>query len=258
MRWFLIALLLALPATQQPTAQQPGPTLPADRSRVSVNQVWTSLPDFVCNEKIVSSALNSKGKTKERRIIDSAFSAQRKEQTRADGTKVYSLIESREPITIDGKPAPGGAKLPKGPFFFDGLAANVLFLADSPWHHSSQVTSLDGRLLLRIAYTTRNSQEFTQLEFPAAVSDVQIDTQSLKTLHIETRLGSLPGASPVPVSADFQSIEIDGNAYWLPRLLKAATSIGKNETVMYTAEYTDCKKFEVRVQIRALPDGVPR
>lgn len=253
MRCFLIALLSTLPLQ----AQQPGPTPPVDRSRVSVNQVWTSLPDFVCNEKIVSSTLR-KGKTKERRIIDSAFSAQRKEQTRADGTKVYSLIESREPIKIDGKPAPDGANLPRAPFFFDGLAANVLFLADSPWHHTSQAPSLDGRLIVRVAYTTRNSQEFTQLEFPAAVSDVQIDTQSLKALHVETRLGSLPGASLIPVSADFQSIEIDGNAYWLPRLMKAEMSTGKNETVTYSAEYTDCKKFEVRVQIRALTDEAPR
>ena len=60
----------------------------------------------------------------------------------------------------------------------------------------------------------------------------------------------------MPVQADFQSIEIDGNPYWLPRLVKAEATTAKNESLTYIAEYTDCKKFEVRVEIRPVP-GVP-
>ena len=54
----------------------------------------------------------------------------------------------------------------------------------------------------------------------------------------------------IPVSADFQSIQIEQNAYWLPRLVKAEALTEKNETATYVAEYTDCRKFEVTVKIR--------
>lgn len=236
-------------------AQLPG-GVPSDSSLISISQVWTSLPDFVCKERIVSSRVE-KGKTKERRIVESVFTAQRKEQTRDDGVKVYSLVESREPNSIDGKPVPKTVKMPTAPLFFDGLAANILFLADGPRYSSSRVAPVDGRLSIRIGFTTGRSNEFTQLEFPAAVSNVQIDTQSRKTLHVENRLSSLRGGSSVPISADFQSIDIDGNTYWVPRVVQAEADMGKDGTASYTAEYVDCKKFEVRVEIRALPNTAP-
>jgi hypothetical protein len=241
------ALLIALAALPL-HAQQPG-----DSSRVSINGVWTSLPDFVCKERIVSRTLNKGNKAKEQRVIESIFTAQRKEQVRPDGTKVYSVVESREPITIDGKRAAGTAQIPASPLFFDGLAANILFIADVPRYQASSAGILDGRLSMRIGFTTKNSREFLQMEFPAAVSNVQIASQSSKTLHVENRLGSLHGGSGIPVSADFQSLDIDGNQYWVPRFVKADSLTAKNETLSYTAEYTDCKKFNVKVEIHPLP-----
>jgi hypothetical protein len=236
----LITLLLALPLHAQQSS-----------SGVSMNQVWNSLPDFVCKERIVSSTVE-KGKTKEQRVLESIFMAQRKTQTRADGVPVYSIVESRELTAIDGKPAKN-PKIPSAPLLFDGLAANILFVSDVPRYQISRVEGLDGRLTIRIGLTTRNSNHFVQMEFPAVVSGVQIATQSTKTLHVESRLGTLYGGNAVPVSADFQSIELDGKAYWLPRLLKAQAVIAKDATATYTAEYTDCKKFDVSVQIRAVP-----
>ena len=212
-------------------------------------EVWTSLPDFVCKEKIVSSTVE-KGKTKDQRIIESIFMAQRKTQTRPDGSNLYSIVESRELTAIDGKTATKNAKMPSAPLLFDGLAVNILFISDVPRYQGGQAPNLDGRLTIRVGFTTRKSQEFLQLEFPAAVSGVQIDTQSSKTLHVDSRLGSMHGGGGVPVSADFQSIEIDGKAYWLPRLVKAEATLAKDQTGAYVAEYSDCKKFEVTVQIR--------
>jgi hypothetical protein len=248
---FRFAALLVLFAALPLHAQQPG-----DSSRVSISGVWTSLPDFVCRERIVSRTLNN-GKAKEQRVIESTFTAQRKEQIKPDGTKVYSLVESREPITIDGKPAARTAKMPRAPLFFDGLAANILFIADGPRYQASPIGTLDGRLSMRIGFTTKNSQEFLQLEFPAAVSSVQIASQSNKTLHVENRFGSLHVGGGIPVSADFQSVDIDGNQYWVPRLVKAESSAAKNESLSYSAEYTDCKKFEVRVEIRPASQSIP-
>jgi hypothetical protein len=236
----VVIVLAALPLR----AQQP-----AGDSRVSMNQVWSSLPDFVCKEKIVSSTLD-KGKTKEQRVIESVFTAQRKEQIRPDGTKVYSLVESREPTMIDRKPAAKDAKMPRAPLFFDGLAANILFIADGPRLQASPAVTIDGRFTMRIGFTTKDSQEFLQLEFPAIVSGLQIAAQSSNALHVENRFGALHSGGGIPVSADFQSVEIDGNAYWLPKLVKAEAVGGKNETLTYTAEYTECKKFQVSVEIR--------
>lgn len=242
----LIPLLLALPLH----AQQSGV---APVERVSMNQVWNSLPDFVCKERIVSRTVE-KGKTKEQRVLESVFMAQRKTQTRADGVPVYSIVESRELTAIDGKPAKD-QKIPSAPLLFEGLAANILFVADVPRSHVSFIEGLEGRLTMRIGFATRNSREFLQLEFPAAVTGVQFDMEAAKTLHVESRFGALHGGSGIPVSADFQSIEIDGKAYWLPRLVKAETVIAKDSTATYTAEYSDCKKFNVSVQIRAVPDA---
>ena len=222
---------------------------------VSVSEVWNAFPDFVCKEKITSTALE-KGKTKEQRVVESVFMSQRKMKKNADGVEVYSIIESRELTSLDRKPSPKDAALPTRPFFFDGLAANILFIADAPRHYVSPSDILEGRLTIRIGFTAPDSQEFLQLEFPASVSSVQFDAQSAQTLHLESRFGIRYGGSAVPVSADFQSIDIDGRAYWLPRLVKAEATGTKGVTLTYLAEYTECKKFEVKVQIRTTPDAV--
>ena len=222
---------------------------------VSVNEVWNAFPDFVCKEKITSAALE-KGKTKEQHVVESVFMSQRKMKKSADGVEVYSIIESRELTSIDRKPSPKDAAMPSRPLFFDGLAANILFIADAPRHYVSPSEILDGRLTIRIGFTTVDSGEFLQLEFPASVSSVQYDAQSAQTLHLESRFGIRYGGSGVPVSADFQSIDIDGRSYWLPRLVKAEATGTKGLTLTYVAEYTECKKFDVKVQIRTTPDVV--
>src|SRR4030095_138554 len=66
------AVLLAaslLPAQASPPSASP---------RVSMNQIWSSLPDFVCNEKLVSSLVEN-GKTKQQRVIESVYMIHRKE-----------------------------------------------------------------------------------------------------------------------------------------------------------------------------------
>ena len=196
-----------------------------------------------------------KGKIKEQRVVESVFMAQRKTQARPDGTPVYSLIESRELTTIDRKPAAKNATMPAAPLLFEGLAANILFVADVPRYYGGPGENLEGRLAVRIGFATRDSREFIQLEFPAAVSNVQVDAQSTKALHVESKFGLRYGGNGIPVSADFQSIDIDGKPYWMPRLLKAEAITAKGATLTYAAEYADCKKFEVSVQIRTVPDA---
>lgn len=235
-------------------AQQGAPEVNGDRSRVSMNDIWNSLPDFVCTEKVVSATV-AKGKIKGQRILESVFLTQRKTQTRADGLNVYSIVESRELVKIDGKAAPQNAKMPSAPLLFEGLAANILFISDVPRYYSGRASNLEGRLAIRIGFITKNSRDFLQMEFPAAVTGVQIGTPSSKTLSVESRIGSPHvsghGGTNVPVSAQFQSIEIDGNPYWLPRFVEARVALEK-EIVTYSAEYTDCKKFDVQVQIRPM------
>jgi hypothetical protein len=229
-------------------AQQSAPA-PRDGDRVSMNQIWNSLPDFVCTEKIVS-VLSENGKTKDQRVMESVFTVQRKKQTAADGVPSHSIVESRELTAIGGKPVQKNAKLPELPLAFDGLAANILFISEVPLHRAGPAGILDGRLSIRIGFSIRKSQGFLQLDFPAAVMGAQIDTKANSVLHVENRLASLQTFGGIPVSADFQSIEIDGKAYWLPRLIRAEAAIGKNQNAVYVAEYTECKKFEVTTEIR--------
>ena len=225
--------------------------------RVSMNQIWDSLPDFVCSEKIVSATVSG-GKIRGQRTLESVFMTQRKTQARADGLNVYSIVESRELVKIDGKAAPQNAKMPSAPLLFEGLASNILFISDVPRYYTGRAANLEGRLAIRIGFITKNSRDFLQMEFPASVTAVQIGTPSSKTLNVESRIGAPHGGghggSNVPVSAQFQSIEIDGNPYWLPRFVEARIALEK-EIVTYSAEYTDCKKFDVTVEIR--PVGLP-
>jgi hypothetical protein len=246
------ALLLVVQLSVPLQAQQAVPGVAGDRSRVSMNQVWNSLPDFVCTEKIVSETLD-KGKIKGHRVLESVFMTQRKMETR-DGSNVYSIVESRELVKIDGKAVPQNTKMPSVPLLFDGLAANILFVSDVPRYYAGGTQNLEGRLAIRIGFITRNSRDFLQMEFPAAVTGVQIGTSSSKTLHVKSRIGSPHGGSNVPISAEFQSIEIDGNSYWLPSAVRAQIALEKREIVTYSAEYTGCKKFDVQVEIR--PVGV--
>ena len=62
-KWQSKALIAILLTWSPFHAQQPPAGGAPERERVSMNQVWNSLPDFVCKEKIVSSAVE-KGKTK--------------------------------------------------------------------------------------------------------------------------------------------------------------------------------------------------
>ena len=121
-----------------------------------------------------------------------------KRKSAPDGSSLYSIVESRELTAVDGKASAKNAKMPTAPLLFDGLAVNVLFISDVPRYQTGQAPNLDGRLTIRIGFTTRKSQEFLQLEFPAAVSGVQIDTQSSKTLHVDSRLGSMHGGRRNP------------------------------------------------------------
>jgi hypothetical protein len=216
-----------------------------------MNQIWNSMPDFVCKEKIASSLI-VKGKPKEQRVMESVFTIQRKTKGEAEGNPTHSIVESREPTAIGGKAVQKNAKLPKLPLAFDGLAANILFISDVPLYRAGPAGTLDGRLSVRIGFSTRDSQGFLQLDFPAGVMGAQIDTKASGALHVENRLASLHVAGGIPVSADFQSITIDGKSYWLPHLVRAEADLGKNQSAVYAAEYSDCKKFEVTTEIRPI------
>src|SRR4030095_9682139 len=123
----------------------------SDGSLLSMNEFWNSLPDFVCKERIVSSTVE-KGKTKEQHVIESVFLAQRKTKTQKDETRLYSIVEYREVTAIDNKAAPKNAKMPSAPLLFDGLAANILFIADVPRSLPTRTLDFDGRLAVRIGY----------------------------------------------------------------------------------------------------------
>ena len=96
----LIALLSPVHAQQSVVAPSPDGTL------VSMNEVWNSLPDFVCKERIVS-RISANGKLKEERVIESVFIAQRKTETRGDDTNRYSI--DMDGCSVDADGCIGGA-----------------------------------------------------------------------------------------------------------------------------------------------------
>jgi len=89
---------------------------------VNVKESQNQLPDFLCNEKVTSTTFKS-GKKQNEKVVESIFSIRRS-------------LENREILSIDGKPAKKGAKMPRLPVnirgsfndqrhIFAGIAAMV-------------------------------------------------------------------------------------------------------------------------------------
>ena len=98
--------MILLPAVLLQGAAAQVQQLPAILESVSKNVKETrdSLPDFLCSEKVTSTTFES-GRQRDQKIVESIYS-------------IRQSREQREILTVDGKPAKKGAKMP-------GLPVNI-------------------------------------------------------------------------------------------------------------------------------------
>jgi hypothetical protein len=240
--------------------QSPPATVDEVLARIQTNtgEFEQSLPDFVCDEKVTSKGVH-KGKLTERTVESHFVGLQKK-----NGNK--SFTETREIVTIDGKPARRGQKM-DAPFLFGGGFSSVLnltFAAKNTESQTYKITGeeiLEGRPALVIEFATKEGQKdlfFDNGSRVVAENDTGkawFDKESLRILRLERHYLNVPkGSTPVIAEVEYGEVRIGDKPFWMPLTVRAeaaAFQIGSShaENGLYLAVYSNYRKFDVSTGI---------
>ena len=214
----------------------------------NVKEFQDVIPDFVCNERITSTRLES-GKVKSEKVVDSIFSINRKSGTH------------REITSIDGRPAKNGAGMPSLPVRITLPFTVVRDLTLSPGNLDAHEFALDtgmpakGPVLIRFSTKKDQKKLVWDLDGDDKVArdegKVLIDLGSMQVIRMERRLLNLPKSlSRFDLLADFGPFTIGEQQFWLPKMIR--TEIAERDpkkTGTHVAEYSNCRKFGVDTRI---------
>jgi hypothetical protein len=248
---FLLAALLLLQAQAAPLDQ-----VLASVSR-NVREFQDLLPDFVCNEKITSTAYES-GKLKETRRVEPIFTAIHKPPGPHD---LLVFTETRDITAIDGIPARKGARMPKLPAAMFGGFGALLSMTFSPENLEYQQYELDGILdggaRIVVHFSTKEGQrELRTFLDGEGFNDrdegmAWIDSALMQVVRLQRDFFSLPRAlRQLRNTVDYGPVVIGDRQFWLPRSIKIdLTDRDPRKTKTFLADYTDCKRFVAEVRI---------
>jgi hypothetical protein len=246
-----LATLLMMLFTQTAAGMPAGPvnTVVAAVSK-NVNEFRELVPDFVCTERITATSFEA-GRVREQKTVDSLFSERQKRG------------EQREIMAINGIPAKKNTKMPGLPTNWNGTFSGMLVAAFSPKILEFYNYSLDskpgepGTIVLR--FETKKDQGSLKWslngEERAArdTGEAWIDPASMQVAHIERHFLNLPRSlTRLDITTDYGPVTIDEKLFWLPRSFRAEganPSREKTRTFLYTAEYTNCKKFSAEIRL---------
>jgi hypothetical protein len=234
-------------------AQTTVPTVEEILSRVQANtgQFEKSLPDFVCDEKVHSQRIEH-GVVTHEAAAESHFTGLQRKSGR------MSFTETREYVTIDGKPAAKSPRLSRVPLFgggFSSLLDQTFSKRFAPLHDYRILgrERLGDRPALGIEFATKPGQDVLRMLF--GKDDVRtqrdtgkawIDEETLQVLRIERRFLNLPSSSAGMVATvDYGPVSIDGKPFWMPLRVKSEQTSKRGNQGEYTAEYTNYRKFDV-------------
>jgi hypothetical protein len=248
MRILLVSVALLTFAVSLNAQALPAADEVVAKVKANAFQSYTSLPDFICTERI-SSTSEEKGRFIEHRTIDSLFASARVN----DGAGRFSIQESRELRAIDGKLAEKNAKMPKAPYLVTGMAVSgaiMVFGVNGAYTYRAVGFEKAGDIsALKIEFDTKPGQTTITGNIGRISSGVVlVDMESMQPVHIEFRSKNSDGF----FSEDFTLVTLDQKAYWLPRTVKAEMK-DKDTTLTFVAEYSDCRKFQVSAQIKTVP-----
>ena len=220
------------------------------RVQANTGQFEKSLPDFVCDEKITSTALH-KGKRTEA-VIESHFVGLQEKSG-----KMF-FTERREIVSVNGKPARPGERL-KGPFLFAGGYSSILDNTFAEKNVPSHTYTFGGeeRLGMRgalvIEFATRKGQKTLYMDANGkayAENDTGkawIGKDSFELLRLERQFHNVPKrVAPIVVTIEYGEVRIGDRPFWMPLKVMAEESSSQGE---YLAEYTNYRKFDVSAGI---------
>ena len=241
----VVALALMLP---QDVPNGPQDLFPRFLDAVSRNVKRTEdlLPDFLCNEKVTSTSFKS-GKQEGQKIVESIFS-------------VRQSRESREILTIDGKPARKGAKMPRLPVNITGSFNYMINTTFSPraleWYQFVPSPLESGKF--KIQFETKQDQKAMTWNIDGDqrlahdTGHAWIDTSSMQVSRLERNLLNLGGHETAwKITITQAPFTIGEQQFWLPSMfLTEITERDPKKTGTFLAEYSNCKKFTAEITIR--------
>src|SRR5689334_13420735 len=95
----------------------------------NVSRFQDLLPDFVCNERITSTQFDS-GKIIKQKVVESTFTGIQRSSEEKEIR--FAFTESREVLTVNGKPVAKGTPFPKLPYLFSGGFGSLLITTFAP------------------------------------------------------------------------------------------------------------------------------
>ncbi len=231
-------LVLAMLATGAlAAAQSTGDGTLLDRVASASAAYRKSLPDFTCDETVVSVA-----KQRFKRKLQVEFTATLRVTRDPDGT----LSESYSTTSYMGHPTPGGGHFPLPTYVEGGFGRGVpLFFTAENQHCFVYSVTAD-----RIAFQARADARGCA-EPPGTQGFAQVDSAG-QLVHGETRRDPQEARSrslTSLTSEDYGPVVLDGKEFRLPVHLYAKMKDGDRMRT-FTATYSNCRLFKVSATIR--------
>lgn len=254
-----LGLCYASPAQTVPKLSQ---VLP--RIQEHVKEFESSLPDFICDEKITSKELMG-GTTIHETDVDSTFRGTQNRDKNPDG-KYEPFTEWRDIQTIDGRPAPKGQQL-TGPFLFGGGFSSVLveiFSPENSRYFNYKVIGtdkVDDKTAVVLKFETKKDQQallhrelFGTQYVMKGSGKAWIDLASMNVLRLEIQYLDPPMPEGVlSLAVDYAPVVIKEKTFWMPRTVTAEQTVPNPKVPVggqYVAEYSNYQEFKVSVRIK--------
>jgi hypothetical protein len=254
-----VALLLLQILWSSPAPAQSVNDVLAAVSR-NVKEFQDLLPDFVCNERIASTKFDS-GKVVKETVVESIFTGV--QQFNVENRFRAAFTESREVLSVNGKPARKGAPFPKLPYRFTGGYSSLLittFASDNLQHHNYTLVDKyksGSSTALLLQFATKEGQQSLRLLFQGTrlfakdIGAAWVDASSFQVLRLQRKSLNLPsGFTQSIATADYGPVTVDDRQFWMPIKIRAEiTETNPRATVSYVAEYRDCRRFTTDIKI---------
>ena len=211
----------------------------------NVKESQTSLPDFLCSERVTSTAYRD-GKKRDQKTVESIYSFQPSK-------------EHREILTVDGKPAKKGAKMPGLPVNILGSFNYMINATFSPemlrWYDFTQKSEEESRLVVQYESKKDPGKMIWNIngDLKAAhdTGKAWIDPLAMQVTRFERNLHNIGRMSAWKITIEQSPFAIGDRQFWLPKsFLTEITERDPRDTGTFLAEYTNCKKFTTEIQIR--------
>jgi len=224
----------------------------------NVRDFQERLPDFVCDERITSTASES-GTLRTMKIVESVFKAVQKSSS-LQGNGQPAFTETREIMAVDGKAVRKGTAMPRLPLAMLGGFSDVLNMTFSPenleFHTYKLTETLDGgKLVVKFATKDHQQKLRTFLNGDSLVAKdtgtAWIDATSYQVVRIERNSLTLPpNLSRLKNTVEYGWTAIGDREFWLPLLMRSdATGRDTRKTKVFMADYTNCKKFTADIKL---------